>query len=269
MDYTQVKLIASDMDGTLLPPTGELDPGFFSLFSRLSSRNVHFIAASGRQYHNLVKKFHPIRNEMTFIAENGAYVVHRGEELSVTDLSPDQAARLIAAVRKLKDAYPVLCGKNSAYVENRQPDFLTQVGKYYERLEVVDDLMKVTDDRFLKIAVYDFKNAGTNAYSTLKTFGQELRVVVSGEYWLDISQQGVDKGKALSLIQDKLALSPSQTMVFGDQMNDVEMMEQAYYSFAVDNAVDKVKAVSRFRAPANTENGVISIMEQVATATEN
>ena len=68
-----VKLIASDMDGTLLNGKGELDPAFFSLFEKLERRGIRFAAASGRQYDGLRRTFAPVADRMLFIAENGAY----------------------------------------------------------------------------------------------------------------------------------------------------------------------------------------------------
>ena len=68
-----VKLIASDMDGTLLNGKGELDPAFFPLFRELELRGIRFAAASGRQYDGLLRTFAPVADRMLFIAENGAY----------------------------------------------------------------------------------------------------------------------------------------------------------------------------------------------------
>lgn len=269
MDYSPVKLIASDMDGTLLSPEGTLDPEFFTLYDKLHARGIHFAAASGRQYYNLLEKFHPIREQITFISENGAYVVHRGEELSVITLTPDQAVRIIREVRLMPNVYLILCGKRQAYIEDTNPSFVVQARKYYERCEVVTDLLDVKDDPFLKLAIYAFDGVRENAYPRLRSFENELRVVVSGQNWLDISAFGADKGTAIELVQSKLNITSQQTMSFGDQMNDVEMLQQSGYSYAVANAVEKVKDVSRYQAPSNNENGVIQILQKVAASQTN
>ena len=69
-----VKLIASDMDGTLLNGKGELDPAFFPLFRELELRGIRFAAASGRQYPALARLFDPVHEELLYIADNGAHV---------------------------------------------------------------------------------------------------------------------------------------------------------------------------------------------------
>ncbi|MEG0214714.1 MAG: HAD hydrolase family protein, partial [Hungatella sp.] len=57
-------------------------------------------------------------------------------------------------------------------------------------------------------------------------------------------------------------ITPQETLVFGDQLNDIEMLQQAYYSFAVGNAREEVKAVARFTADTNERNGVLKILKQ-------
>lgn len=66
-----VRLIASDMDGTLLNGRGELDPDFFIVFEQLQRHGIRFAAASGRQYDGLRKTFSPVADRMLFIAETG------------------------------------------------------------------------------------------------------------------------------------------------------------------------------------------------------
>ena len=72
------------------------------------------------------------------------------------------------------------------------------------------------------------------------------------------AQKMQDDMKAL---QEELGILPEETMVFGDQMNDMEMLEQAYYSFAVANARQDVKEAARFMADSNVNQGPMKIMK--------
>ena len=75
-----IKLIASDMDGTVLRNGAqELPEGFTDLILRLKDCGIHFVAASGRQYQNLRRLFGPIQNEISYIAENGSLCTHEGK----------------------------------------------------------------------------------------------------------------------------------------------------------------------------------------------
>ena len=86
---------------------------------------------------------------------------------------------------------------------------------------------------------------------------------MSGEIWLDITAKGVNKGVAINKIQEMLDIDHKETMVFGDYLNDLEMMGSAYYSFAMENAHDDLKKVSRFIARSNNDNGVVEAIKEV------
>lgn len=252
-----IKLIATDMDGTLLDSKGRLNPEFFSVFECLKDNGVMFVAASGRQYYNLLKLFNKIKDDIIFVAENGAYVVFKSQELLIVDIPVNDAYKVIKKVREIDGAYPVLCGRNKAYIENDSPEFVKQARTYYERCDIVPDLLKITDDRFLKIAVYDFGGASINSYPVLQHFNDSLKVVVSGQNWLDVSHQAANKGDALKFIQEYLSVKAEDCMAFGDQMNDAEMLQAVSNSYAMTNSVEELKRFARYTAPSNDENGVL------------
>ena len=78
---------------------------------------------------------------------------------------------------------------------------------------------------------------------------------------MDCMAPGINKGQAVKLLQESLGISPKETMVFGDQMNDIEMLQQAYYSFAVGNARPEVKKAARFQTDVNVRDGVLKILK--------
>ena len=97
-----IKLIASDMDGTLLNDKHEIHEEFYRVFEELKKKNIIFVAASGRQYHTLVKQFDSIKDDMMFIAENGTYVVYKGEQILLNSLNKETVIKLIEIGRKIK-----------------------------------------------------------------------------------------------------------------------------------------------------------------------
>jgi hydroxymethylpyrimidine pyrophosphatase-like HAD family hydrolase len=119
------------------------------------------------------------------------------------------------------------------------------------------------DDEILKIAIYDFAKAETSTSPQLDEFRETHQVVVSGEHWIDIMAPDVNKGVAVRALQDKLGISPEQTVVFGDYLNDLEMLDAAHHSYAVANAHPEVLERARFQAPSNTELGVITVLQQL------
>ena len=128
-----IKLIATDMDGTLLNSRNEIQEGFYEVFNELQEKEIIFAAASGRQYYNLLERFKGIEDKMMFIAENGTFVVYKGKELVVNSLDINLARELIKVGRKIKDSYVILCGKKAAYIESSDKRLIEQTEKYYAR----------------------------------------------------------------------------------------------------------------------------------------
>lgn len=256
-----IKLIATDMDGTLLKSNNEIQDGFYDVFHKLKEKDIIFAAASGRQYYNLLEKFKGLDNNMMFIAENGTFVVYRGEELIVNSLDKEIALELIKVGRTIENAYIILCGKNSAYIESRDERLIEQTEKYYARYEVVEDLTKVEDD-ILKVTICDFSGSEGNSNKYFDDYRDKAQICVSGEIWLDMMAKGVNKGLAIKKIQEKLGIKHEETMVFGDYLNDLEMMDSAYHSYAMDNAHDDLKKVARFIAKSNDECGVVQAIKE-------
>lgn len=256
-----VRLIAVDLDGTLLDHTKEIDPTFWQLLDVLHERGIALCPASGRQYATLRRQFG--RDDLVYVAENGAYVVHEGRELSSDPVGAQVAALVVDEVRRLSssgaDVGTVYCGKASAYVERTDRPFLDQVEPYYARLTLVDDLRAVCtgDDDALKVAVYDFDSSERGAGAALAALRLPAQVVVSGKHWVDVMSPTADKGHALRDVQRALGIGPAQTMAFGDFLNDLGMLAVADWSFAMDNAHPQVRAAARFVAPSNTRNGVV------------
>jgi len=262
-----IRLIAADMDGTLLDDSDELHENLFPLIRELSRRGIVFCPASGRQYHNLLQRFGEVADDVVFIAENGAYVVRGGEEVSSDCLALETAAGIVEATRRLKasgaDVGAVLCGKRSAYIERHDPSFRAETGRYFAQVEVVDNLRSVSDDEILKVAVYDFGSAEHTTAPALAVFRDTHKVVVSSQHWVDVMNQTANKGEGIRQLQSTFGITPEQTMVFGDFLNDLEMMDAAKYSFAMDNAHATLRERATYLAPMNSENGVVRTISSI------
>lgn len=257
------------MDGTLLNTKGEVSAEFFQLYKQLKNLGVHFVAASGRQYFSMIDKLEPIKNDIIIIAENGGIAKRQEEELLTQTLPIAHVHELIKKLRKIDDAYIVLCGKKQAYVESKREDFLNYFSEYYLAYEQVEDLLQVTDDEFLKIAVYSFNGSEETTYPHFQKVENDIKVKVSGKNWLDLSHTDAHKGNALGIVQKILHISEDETMVFGDYNNDLEMMSMGHFSYAMKNAHPNVIENARYMTEDNDNLGVERILrELVAKKTE-
>ena len=258
-----IKLIVTDMDGTLLNDKHEIHPDFWEMESLLYKKGILFSVASGRQYYNLESKFDRIKDRMLFFAENGTLVVHKGKELYLNSLDPEAARKFIDIGRNLEGVQLVLCGKESAYVECNDEKFIEEIQKYYRRLKFVEDL-KLVEDTILKVTICDNKGVEENSYHSFKKFKNDYKVAIAAEIFLDITSLTANKGNAIKGIQKELNISPDETLVFGDYLNDLEMMQNATYSYAMKNAHPEIINVSNYITRFdNNENGVLKTIEQL------
>ncbi|MET8768651.1 Cof-type HAD-IIB family hydrolase [Streptomyces sp. NPDC004658] len=261
-----IRLIVTDMDGTLLDDAKRIPDGLWPMLAELRRRGVLFSPASGRQYATLFRQFEDVAEGMVFIAENGTYVVRDGVELSSDPLDRSVAAGVARTARRLvadgADVGAVVCGKRAAYVERTDEAFLAEVRKYYVEHRIVEDVTAV-DDEVIKVALFDFGSAEHTTAPALAEFAATHQVVVSGEHWVDVMNRTADKGTALRGLQRAFGITPAQTMVFGDYLNDLEMLDAAEWSFAMAGAHPEVIRRARHLAPSNNEDGVLRTVARV------
>lgn len=256
-----IKLIVADMDGTLLDDEKKLDEKFWNVYDELVKRGIHFVPASGRQYYNIYEYFKRIDKNLIILAENGSYIVEDGKELYSKCFKKDEVLELVGAVRSIPHAFLVLAGKKAAYVEDSTPEFIAEVEKYYERYEIVEDVTKVDDD-IVKVTICDLTGAEKNSYPYLEKYKNDFKVAVSGYIWIDINYPNSNKGTGLNILQEKLGISKDETMAFGDYLNDYEMLEQATYSFAMENAHPELKKIAKYNGGDNNKCGVINSIKK-------
>ncbi len=243
------------MDGTLLSSNKQLPRDFLAVFNRLKAEGIQFVVASGRQYYTLEDEFKHLNHNIVFVAENGGFIKWSGGEMVTRSVKPKDASGLINRIRAIEGANIVLCGKDGAYVEDTSKDFVSEMSKYYVRHKIVEDLTFVQDD-ILKIAVNDFSNMESSTYPQLKELSNDFQISTSSPIWLDIMPKGTNKGNAIKFLQEKFGVSKEQTVVFGDYLNDLEMMTEAKYSYAMANAHSLVKEAAAFEALSNDQEGV-------------
>lgn len=237
-----IKYVASDLDGTLLKNEAQsLDAEVFDLIRQLKEKGIHFIAASGRQYDNLYRLFGPVQDDISYIAENGSLCVHDHKVISKGLINRDLGIRIIKAARKFPNCYCLLSCESASYTDSDDPKFMNHmrnVVKY--KIEKVPDLLDVREP-FLKFAVFDFN--GTNATEPFfrEQFSSEITVVTSGNLWVDFIAPNANKGSGLADITRHLGISLKDGIAFGDQFNDIELLEAAGIGYAMADCAPGVE----------------------------
>lgn len=257
-----IKLIATDMDGTLLAPGGKLHPDFFPILEELRSRGIRFVAASGRYYRSLKGNFEPHPELLDYICDNGACIVENGEIIHEIPMTPEQVKDVIDVCADLPGVRVQPCGSGGAYHVQNEPEYGAEGAEKIVYPQMREEFASIRDTIY-KFSLMDLNDPYQNSIRALKErFGDSLSILLSGSRWIDVMNNGVDKGVGLQFLQQRWNITPEETMVFGDYFNDVPLFKHAYYSFAMENGHPDIRQHARFVAPPNTEFGVVQMIRK-------
>ncbi|MCR4591518.1 MAG: HAD family hydrolase [Lachnospiraceae bacterium] len=257
-EFEMIKLIVTDMDGCLLDDKGALPPNFKEAYELMRKNNVIFTAASGRAIKGVQRPFGDYAKDMAFISDNGARAFYKGDFLFSRTLDFSAYMPVITELRKNKALFSVACGETRAWVEDTgiiNKEMEEELSKYYSEWFQCD--FEKIPERIVKLAILYFDDIENNIYPDFRKFDNDrICVQVTAYVWMDVYEKGISKGTAIKAMQDELGISPAETIVFGDYLNDISMAECASVSYAPANAHPDVKKVFTETIGSNTEYGV-------------
>lgn len=240
-----IKLIASDLDGTLIPEgTQEIEQGFMEVLKELLDRGYLFYAASGRQYANMYQKFEKFSDRIGFVCENGALAMEHGRQQYILEIPWKKARAIAEDIMSFPETEICLSGVKACYIQPRTAWFEKQMTQVLKNECIVFENLDDIDDQIVKIAMYihDFpKNVSGIQSFFMEKYGDYADFVRGGNDWLDMILKDSGKGLALQAILQEKGLSPDEIMVFGDNQNDISMLELTKNSYAMAHAREDVK----------------------------
>lgn len=264
MNLKNIKLVVSDMDGTLLNSKGKVSDKFYSLFKQLQENNITFCAASGRQHNSIVEKLQSIKDDIFIVAENGGIATKGKKILLEKKLPPEDIKKVIPIIRTMENANLVLCGKDGAYIESEDEKFISLFQEYYNKYYKVANLTEVVKKTtFFKMAIYHPISSEKFLYPKLKHLEEDFLLKISSSNWLDVSSENTNKGNAIQIVQKQLNIAKEETLVFGDYHNDIEMMQQSGVSVAMKNGHQDIKELATITTESNDNYGVEKILEKL------
>lgn len=254
-----IKLIASDLDGTLLLPDGKgLPPETFPLIEELHKKDILFVPASGRQLPNLMQMFAPVLDKIALIAENGGLAWYAGNTVFCDPTPPGEVRYALSVIAQERDLYPLCSCDSCAYYESSFQPFIAKVQASYSSSQQVVDLSKAIEGKtVLKISVWDPLLSAEHGGKILPDKIKGLRTIVSGRDWLDVCVLHANKGRALQALLNYFHLEKQQCMAFGDHMNDLELLQTSGVPYVTANAFAGLKAHFPHEVKSCAEKGVI------------
>ena len=238
-----IKLIASDIDGTLLQNgETEISPRFFLAAERLMEQGVAVCAASGRQYKSLLHLFAPLVDRMYFLCENGAVVYGAGQVpklLSKTVIDRALSLELCRDILEIPGCELLISGANMSYLCPKTESYLDHI-RYFvgNNVTVLHSPQEMPED-FVKISAYYLPGAEQVEPMLVPKWGERLGAAIAGKFWLDFTL--ADKATGIRALYDALNVTAEETMAFGDNYNDVPMLDAVGHPYIMASAAEPLR----------------------------
>ena len=266
-----IRVIATDMDGTLLDPKGQLDlPRLEKILDKLDQCDIRFVIATGNEVHRMRQLLGHLADRVVLVVANGARIFENNELIQAQtwdDAMVDKALGHFKG-RECQDQF-VVTAMNGGFVKEgtvftELDKFMTpeMIEKLYQRMNFVDEFDSNLFGGVLKMSMVVGEERSESVLQEINDlFDGHVRAVSSGYGCIDILQDGIHKAWGLVELLKRWNLKPEQIMAFGDSENDIEMLEFAGISYAMENAEERVKEIATEVAPANSQAGVYQVLE--------
>lgn len=259
-----IKLIATDLDGTLFTTDKCLPPDFDMVLQQLKQKGIAFAVATGRNYEGIKPYFADKIKDMYFICDNGAFIMEHDKIIRCVTIDKSLCHRVFETAKEYGTIDVLACGLKGTYYTHCCDAMQRRMDNYYTPVTFVEDMCKIEDQLF-KISYSDF-NGGPIVSGSLEylqdKFGEELSIHPSGGIWIDSMHKSVDKGEGVKALQEILGITDEETLVFGDYYNDIPMLEKAKNVFVVENAPEDIKKYAARIVKSNDEYGVTEAIKE-------
>lgn len=285
------KLIAVDLDGTLLNSYGEVTEYSKKIIKKIIENGIKFIIASGRPIDSIKTIANEIGSNEYFIAGNGSliYDIKKNKIIYEKYLSKLKVLEIIKICEKNSISYNVYTDKTILatslkynvlyyYKENlkKEEDKKTNIHIVDDMYEYVKNL---EEDKFLKITICDENKSVFNSimktikningidildvsHMSRKVISQGTEQVPIEYYYTEISLSNVDKWTAIEYLIEQLGIKKEEVIAIGDNMNDKKMIENAGLGVVMEESTPAVTELADDIAQNNNRDGVVKILQK-------
>ena len=273
-----IRLIAFDMDGTVLDDHKKILPQTKEVLERLAEQGIELVPATGRPFCGLSPEIERLQGVRYVITCNGAgiYEKETGNCLMGDNISLDSLLPLLTELEPLSVmADPFLKGKAFMSAKNRplvEKMHVSEELKEYIRTSrtLVPDLVEYLRERGddvekLTINFAENEDGVLQGYDEVLTIVRkypQMNAVSGGIRNIEITKSGVTKASALMWLGEYLAIDREEIIAFGDSENDLEMLRAAGIGVAMENAEKEAKEVADFVTLSNTDNGIVYALQK-------
>lgn len=223
-----IRLVATDLDGTLLDSNGKLPEGCFEVIRALKARGIRFAVSSGRTYGNIRRLFAPVADEIDYVCENGAMCVTGGVVSDVLPIPADMAREIIADIQSA-GMNLLISGRHTTYVLDENRRYTDDIVYRLRNTVTVVDSLELITEPMLKISGQIDRGLAEIAPRFLAKWSGRVTATVSGADWFDFTF--ANKGLGMQSLLRHLDIAPQDCAAFGDNFNDETMLELVGYPY--------------------------------------
>lgn len=270
------KLIAMDMDGTLLNSQKQVTEYTKEVLRKAADRGVKLVVCTGRIFTSAKSYARIIGTKAPIIASNGAYIREKDREEVIYEkyINKEKLLKIIRLSREW-GFYPHIYTTDTIYSEKLIHSSLNY-SKWNEtvpedekiNIKIVDSLEDIVNEKgeaFLKVVVMA-QDDEIERLQQLKNYIKEsVDVAVFSSYMnnFEVMDKEVSKGRALEILAGYYNLSKDEIICFGDNENDKTMFEFAGFPVAMGNAEEELKKIAAYVTVSNDEDGVAKAIEKI------
>ena len=270
-----VRLIASDLDGTLLTPDKQITPFTSEILTEASRRGIHFVPCTGRPFDAVPEFVRGLPGVEYVITSNGAavYSVASGHRIYERLLDEETVEKILELPLSQEIATEVLV-EGVPYTESRYVEDPARFGATEYGIQYIKETRKGLDDIRSLLREHRAQADGINFICAdqvireqladqLRRECEEITITSSVPHLLEVSHSQSDKGQTLLWLLEHLKLSPEEAMTFGDAENDIPMLRAVRYGIAMENAAKHCKEEAFAVTGSNTADGVARKIQEM------
>jgi len=271
-----IKLLALDIDGTLLTPLGELTPRNSAAIKSVRQSGVQIVLVTGRRFNSARELVQRLELDVPLVSHNGA-LTKNIETLETLDYHPldTEIARAIIGVGRECGADIICCddpdGLGKMVLEGVSKDNKSlhrYLDKYSDSVVVVSDLLEYVDHPPIQMMFSGRCDPMDDFAESLKAVTGERIQLFKTRYRsadltiLDALSVTASKGASLAMVARKHGVAREEVMAIGDNHNDLTMLRYAGLGVVMANAEDELKQMGFELTSSNEEDGVAEAIER-------
>ncbi|PMD67839.1 hydrolase [Companilactobacillus nuruki] len=265
-----IKLIAIDIDDTLLSSQHKITPDTKEALQKALNQGIKIVLCSGRPLAGVspfLQELGIIGNEQYVITYNGGLVeTVSGKLLSRKILNNSDYRRIVKYVNENKMQYYVLDDQSNVYTSNHDINRIAVIQAWENSAGILvrepDELPN--DFEITKAAIVGEKETLDQYEQPVKNeFSDDYYVVRAADNFLEIMHQGVNKGIGLQKLSEILSIAPDDIMAIGDEQNDIPMFKFAKTAVAMGNGSKLAKKHATFITDTNDNDGIAKALEKL------